>query len=174
MEKYLTVRWNNWIALGVGIPVLVYVVIVLSASVSVGLAGFIGMAILGVLYWVVTEGHTAIRFAWLRQKNPASYDLAKRRFTHPLNLILVSYNVIWWIPIVLPFTKVIDYRTGFITFFIVTVIRLVANLLRNNILTLQQAENFPLRMGTRLRGMSHHVWCTPLCTRGVPDNAICP
>jgi len=50
MEKYLTVRWNNWIALGVGIPVLVYVVIVLTASVSVGLAGFIGMAILGVLY----------------------------------------------------------------------------------------------------------------------------
>ena len=106
---------------------------------------------------MVTEGHLAIRFAWLRQKNPASYDLAKHRFTHPLNLILVSYNVIWWIPIVLPFTKVIDYRTGFIAFFIVTVIRLVANLLRNNILTLQQAENFPLRMGTRLRGMSHHV-----------------
>ena len=50
MEKYLTARWNNWIALGVGIPVLVYVVIVLSTSESVGLAGFIGMAILGVLY----------------------------------------------------------------------------------------------------------------------------
>ena len=50
MEKFLTVRWNNWIALGVGIPVLIYVAVVLSTSDSVGLAGFIGMVVLGVLY----------------------------------------------------------------------------------------------------------------------------
>jgi hypothetical protein len=50
IERFLTVRWNNWIALGVGIPVLIYVVVILSTSDSVGLAGFIGMAILGVLY----------------------------------------------------------------------------------------------------------------------------
>ena len=49
-EKFLTVHWNNLIALGVGIPVLIYVVVVLSTSVSVGLAGFIGMVVLGVLY----------------------------------------------------------------------------------------------------------------------------
>ena len=106
---------------------------------------------------MVTEGHTAVRFAWLRYKDPASYVLAKRRFTHPFNLILVSYNVIWLVSIILPFTRVIDYRTGFIVFFVVTVIRLVFNLLRNNILTLQQAESIPFRMGTRLKAMSHHV-----------------
>ena len=50
IEKFLTVRWNNWIALGVGIPVLVYAVVVLSTSGSVGLAGCIGMAVLGVIY----------------------------------------------------------------------------------------------------------------------------
>jgi len=50
MEKFLTVRWNNWISLGVGIPVLIYVVVVLSTSVLVGFAGFIGMVVLGVLY----------------------------------------------------------------------------------------------------------------------------
>ena len=106
---------------------------------------------------MVTEGHAAVRFAWLREKDSASYVLVKLKFTHPLNLILVSYNVVWWIPIVLPFTKAIDYRTGLIAFFAVTVIRLVFNLIRNNVLTLQQAENIPFRFGSKLRGMSHHV-----------------
>jgi len=58
---------------------------------------------------------------------------------------MVAYNVVWWIPIVLPFVGTIDYRTGFIAFFIVTLIRLVANLLRNNVLKPEQAESFPLR-----------------------------
>jgi len=58
---------------------------------------------------------------------------------------MVVYNVIWWIPIVLTFTKVIDYHAGFIAFFVVTLIRLVANLLRNNVLKQEQAESFPLR-----------------------------
>jgi len=62
---------------------------------------------------------------------------------------MVAYNVAWWIPIVLPFVGTIDYRTGFIAFFIVTLIRLVANLLRNNVLRPEQAESFPL----------HHLKC---------------
>lgn len=72
---------------------------------------------------------------------------AKLRFTHPLNLIFVAYNVpVYWIPVILPFTKIIDYRTGFIAFFIVIIIRAVSNLYRNNFLTLEQAERFPLRI----------------------------
>ena len=50
MEKFLTVSWNNWISLGVGIPVLIYAVVLLSSSASVDLAGYIGIAVLGVLY----------------------------------------------------------------------------------------------------------------------------
>jgi hypothetical protein len=46
---------------------------------------------------------------------------------------------------VLPFTKIIDYRTGFIALFIITVIRAGANLYRNNLLSPEQAESFPLR-----------------------------
>jgi hypothetical protein len=34
---------------------------------------------------------------------------------------------------------------GFIAFFVVTIIRAGVNLLRNNILKPEQAENFPLR-----------------------------
>lgn len=47
---------------------------------------------------------------------------------------------------ILPFTKIIDYRTGFIAFFVVIIIRDVANLYRNNILKWEQAEIFPLRI----------------------------
>jgi len=85
-----------------------------------------------------------MRFAWLR-KNSGDPIPAKLRFTHPLNLIFVAYNVVYWLPIILPFTKAIDYRTGFIALFVVIVIRGVANLVRNNILMLKQSEIFPLR-----------------------------
>ena len=83
-----------------------------------------------------------MRFAWLR-KNSADYVSVEQSFTN--RLIYIAYNVIWWIPIVLPFTKIIDYRTGFIAFFVVTVIRAGVNLYRNNVLNPEQAESFPLR-----------------------------
>ena len=59
--------------------------------------------------------------------------------------IYIAYNVIWWIPIVLPFTRVIDYRAGFILLFVITLIRAAANLYRNNVLSPEQAAYFPLR-----------------------------
>ena len=39
----------------------------------------------------------------------------------------------------------LDYGTGFIAFTAITFLRLVINLYRNNVLTLEQAERFPLR-----------------------------
>ena len=68
------------------------------------------------------------------------------RFSHPLNLIFVVYNVAYWIPLILAFTRVIDYRTGFVTFFIVILVRAAANIYRNNALTQNQAEIFPFRI----------------------------
>lgn len=50
MEKFLTLRSNNLFALGAGIPILIYVVISLSTSALSGLPGYIGMAVLGVIY----------------------------------------------------------------------------------------------------------------------------
>ena len=50
------------------------------------------------------------------------------------------------IPIVLPFTKTINYIAGFMTFTIMTVVRLSANLYRNNVLTLEQAVSFAFRI----------------------------
>jgi len=83
-----------------------------------------------------------MRFAWLKEKSVNDVPVKQSTTSR---LIYIAYNVIWWIPIVLPFTKIIDYRTGFIAFLIVTIIRAVANLYRNNFLTPEQAEIFPLR-----------------------------
>lgn len=49
-EKFLTVRWNNWLALGLGIPALAYAVVALSTSLASELWGFIGIVVIGVLY----------------------------------------------------------------------------------------------------------------------------
>ena len=49
-EKFLTVRWNNLLSLGLGVPALVYVVVAFSTSVWTETGGLIGLSIIGVLY----------------------------------------------------------------------------------------------------------------------------
>jgi hypothetical protein len=83
-----------------------------------------------------------MRFAWLRV-NSANTDSVDETSTS--RLIFVVYNVAWWIPAVLAVVGTIDYDTAFWAFFVYTLIRAAANLYRNNVLTPQQAEVFPLR-----------------------------
>ena len=49
-ENFLTIRWNNWLSLGLGLPTLIYVVFALSTSVWLGKSGLIGLAIFGALF----------------------------------------------------------------------------------------------------------------------------
>jgi len=49
-EKFLTVRWNNLLTLGLGLPGLIYVVYAFSTSTWSGRGGLIGLSIIGVLY----------------------------------------------------------------------------------------------------------------------------
>jgi hypothetical protein len=49
-EKFLTVRWNNLLSLGLGIPALMYVFAVLSTSIFSERVAFIGLAVIGVVY----------------------------------------------------------------------------------------------------------------------------
>ena len=49
-EKLLTVRWNNLLSLGLGLPTLIYVVFAFSTSVWLGRGGLIGLAIFGALF----------------------------------------------------------------------------------------------------------------------------
>ena len=49
-EKFLTVRWNNLLALGLGLPALIYVIVALSTSFWSDRGEMIGLAIIGALY----------------------------------------------------------------------------------------------------------------------------
>jgi hypothetical protein len=49
-EKFLTVRWNNVLTLGLGLPALIYVLYAFSSAVWSGRSGLIGLSLIGVLY----------------------------------------------------------------------------------------------------------------------------
>jgi hypothetical protein len=49
-EAFLTVRWNNLLSLGLGLPALIYVVVASSTSVWSTRGGLVGLSIIGVLY----------------------------------------------------------------------------------------------------------------------------
>ena len=49
-EKFLTVRWNNLLALVLGLIPLIYVVVAFYTSVWSVRGGLIGLAVIGVLY----------------------------------------------------------------------------------------------------------------------------
>ncbi len=63
-----------------------------------------------------------------------------------MTLTFWVYNLVYWVPIILPLTPAMDYRTGTLAFFIIIVIRAIANVYRTNFLTLERAEWFPLRI----------------------------
>ena len=85
-----------------------------------------------------------MRFARLRKNTPDHVSI-KGKVTNLFSLIRMVYNVIWWVPLVLAFTRVIDYRAGFILFFAVTALRLCINLYVNYALDLEKFERFPLK-----------------------------
>ena len=82
-----------------------------------------------------------MRFAWQREN---SADKAPAKQSSTGRIIYIAYNVVYWLPIVLTVTGIIDYRTGFITFSLILITRAVANLYRNNT-TAEQGEYFALR-----------------------------
>ena len=49
-DAFLTRRWNNILAVGLGIPLLIYIAVTLSTSVLSEFASFLGMVIIGVVY----------------------------------------------------------------------------------------------------------------------------
>ena len=49
-ERFSTVRWNDILLLGLGLPALAYAIIGLSTEIASGWPGFLGMVIIGVLY----------------------------------------------------------------------------------------------------------------------------
>ena len=86
-----------------------------------------------------------MRFAWLRE-NSANQVSIKQGCTHPLALIRVAYNAVFWI-FLLPFFTSMEYGTGFIAFTVIIFVRLGANLYTNHVLKQpEQYESFPFRI----------------------------
>ncbi len=48
--EFLTVRWNNWLTLGLGLPAFIYIVSALSTSAWTERGGLIGLSLIGVVY----------------------------------------------------------------------------------------------------------------------------
>jgi hypothetical protein len=83
-----------------------------------------------------------MRFAWQRENSP---NRVPAQASLPSRLVYAAFNILYWVPIVLPLTRRMDYRTGFMVLFAVLIFRSAANLYRNNFLGLEQAETFPFR-----------------------------
>ena len=49
-DRLLTVHWNNMLALGLGIPTLIYVVTAFSTALWLERGGLIGLAVFGALF----------------------------------------------------------------------------------------------------------------------------
>jgi hypothetical protein len=85
-----------------------------------------------------------MRFAWLR-KNSANSASVKQGCTHPLTLIKIAYNVVFWI-FLLPFFTAMEYGTAFILFTAIIFVRLGANLYANHVIKQpEQFESFAFR-----------------------------
>ncbi|TNF31657.1 MAG: hypothetical protein EP329_12010 [Deltaproteobacteria bacterium] len=91
------------------------------------------------------EFHSTRRFAWERKH---SEDPRPRKVGggHPYTWILVVYNLVYWVPIVLPVTPAMSYRDGVVGLTVLIAVRAALNLVRNNLLSLDQAEVFPFRI----------------------------
>ena len=82
-----------------------------------------------------------MRFAWLRTKENRDAPAA----TLGERLILVAYNVAFWVPVVMPILGVISYRVGFVAFLAITVVRALINGYRINVMPVAAAERMPFR-----------------------------
>ncbi len=49
-EKFLTVRWNNILSVGLGLPTLIYVILAFSTAFWLEREGLMGLAIFGALF----------------------------------------------------------------------------------------------------------------------------
>jgi len=49
-DNFLTVRWNNWLTLALGLPAIIFIIASFSTPTWSTRGGLIGLSIIGVLY----------------------------------------------------------------------------------------------------------------------------
>jgi hypothetical protein len=80
-----------------------------------------------------------VRFARLRNEDEHPAETPFDR------VVFVTYNVVWWIPVVLTVLGMVSYEVGLVGFLAVTTVRALVNLYRNNVMPVERAQFFPLR-----------------------------
>ena len=80
-----------------------------------------------------------MRFARLRNEDEHPAETPFDR------VVFVTYNVVWWIPVVLTVLGMVSYEVGLVGFLAVTTVRALVNLYRNNVMSVERAQFFPLR-----------------------------
>lgn len=83
-----------------------------------------------------------MRFAWLRSSDGSGPPPT----TGVTRILLIGYNLVWWVPIALPILGLVTYRAGAIGFLILSMARAAVNLYRNNVLPVDEGDRFPLRL----------------------------
>lgn len=87
-----------------------------------------------------------MRFAWIREQTGNADPVPLKR-SHPLALIRMVYNLAFWV-FLIPFFSVVEDRVGFTAMTVVVGVRLVLNLVTNNLLDLTpvQFDRYPFRI----------------------------
>lgn len=49
-DKFLTKEWNNWLTLGLGLPMVIYSMFIIFSSTISDFWGFIGIFVFGAVY----------------------------------------------------------------------------------------------------------------------------
>ena len=83
-----------------------------------------------------------MRFAWLWEQAGNDGKVPQGAIE---TLIFAVYNLVYWVPLVLPVIGTVEYRAGIIAFAGVIAIRTVLNWYRVNVLAPERAFGFPLR-----------------------------
>jgi len=95
---------------------------------------------------VIIETHTSMRFPWIRENSNAP-TASPQKWSHPLALIRMFYNLAFWV-FLIPLFTVVEDRVGFLAMTVVICARLVLNLVTNNLLNLtpEQFDGYPFRI----------------------------
>ncbi len=83
-----------------------------------------------------------MRFAWLRDNERPARAV---QLGGSDRVVLIAYNLVWWLPIPAAVFGAISYDAGFVCFLLITAARAAVNGYRVNVLPVERGIRFPLR-----------------------------
>ena len=129
-EGFLTARWNNIVSIALGVVATVYIIVATTTTVLGDMAGFTGLVVIGGVTCLFGELHTTARFASAR-KHSIHYVTGKQKATHRISIIGYILGGTALLVILLTYTRIIGYTTGFIPLAVIIILKIDLNMTRN-------------------------------------------